>query len=48
VVALQPEWLQLKRGLHRERRDNGYTVADVTDEVPQRGIWRHYRQVMDE
>jgi phenylpropionate dioxygenase-like ring-hydroxylating dioxygenase large terminal subunit len=48
VVALMPEWLQLKRGLHRERRDNGYMVGDVTDEVPQRGIWRHYREVMDE
>jgi phenylpropionate dioxygenase-like ring-hydroxylating dioxygenase large terminal subunit len=48
VVALRPEWLQLKRGLHRERRDNGYVVGDVTDEVPQRGIWRHYREVMGE
>jgi fatty-acyl-CoA synthase len=48
VVALQPEWLQLKRGLHRERRDNGFLVGDATDEVPQRGIWRHYREVMGE
>jgi hypothetical protein len=48
VVALQPEWLQLKRGLHRERRDNGLLVGDATDEVPQRGIWRHYREVMGE
>jgi fatty-acyl-CoA synthase len=48
VAALQPEWLQLKRGLHRERRDNGYTVGDATDEVPQRAIWRHYREVMGE
>ena len=48
VVALAPEWLQLKRGLHRERRDNGFLVGDATDEVPQRGIWRHYRELMGE
>jgi hypothetical protein len=47
VHALAPEWLTLKRGLHRERRDNGFLVGDATDEVPQRGIWRHYREVMD-
>ena len=48
VQALQPEWLQLKRGLHRERRDeHGFVVGDATDEVPQRGIWRHYRELMD-
>lgn len=42
-----PEWLTLVRGLHRERRDeNGFTVGHSTDEVPQRGIWRHYLDVM--
>ena len=46
VQALAPEWLVLKRGLHRERTDNGYIVADATDEVSLRGIWRHYREVM--
>jgi fatty-acyl-CoA synthase len=46
VAALHPEWLQLKRGLHRERKDNGYTIGDATDEVPQRGIWRHYQDIM--
>jgi phenylpropionate dioxygenase-like ring-hydroxylating dioxygenase large terminal subunit len=46
VQALTPEWLVLKRGLHRERADNGYIVGDATDEVSQRGIWRHYREVM--
>jgi phenylpropionate dioxygenase-like ring-hydroxylating dioxygenase large terminal subunit len=46
VQALEPEWLVLKRGLHRERKDNGYVVGDATDEVSQRGIWRHYREVM--
>jgi phenylpropionate dioxygenase-like ring-hydroxylating dioxygenase large terminal subunit len=42
-----PEWLVLTRGLHRERQDeNGYIVAHATDEVPQRGIWRHYLHLM--
>ena len=37
----------LQRGLHRERRDeNGHLIGDATDEVPQRAIWRHYRQLM--
>ena len=44
---LDPEWLVLSRGLHRERRDeNGFLVAHSTDEVPQRGIWRHYLHLM--
>jgi len=42
-----PEWVTLSRGLHRERRDeNGFLVAHSTDETPQRGIWRHYRELM--
>jgi phenylpropionate dioxygenase-like ring-hydroxylating dioxygenase large terminal subunit len=40
------EWLVLRRGLHRERRDNGSTAGHETDETTQRGIWRHYREVM--
>lgn len=48
VQALSPEWLQIKRGTHRERRDeNGFLIGDATDEVPQRGIWRHYRELME-
>src|SRR3546814_29069 len=44
-----PEWLVLTRGLHREREDeNGYTIAHATDEVPQRGIWRHYLHLMQD
>lgn len=47
VGGRKPEWLVLRRGLHRERHDDrGYLVGDATDEVPQRGIWRHYRQLM--
>jgi phenylpropionate dioxygenase-like ring-hydroxylating dioxygenase large terminal subunit len=48
VQARRPEWLVLKRGTHRERTDeNGLTIGDATDEVPQRAIWRHYRELMD-
>lgn len=44
-----PEWLTLTRGLHRERRDErGHLVGHSTDEVPQRGIWRHYLDLMTE
>jgi fatty-acyl-CoA synthase len=47
AAALKPEWLVLKRGLQRERTDDqGFTVGDATDEVPQRAIWRHYRELM--
>jgi phenylpropionate dioxygenase-like ring-hydroxylating dioxygenase large terminal subunit len=42
-----PEWLTLTRGLHREQRDeNGFRIGHATDEVPQRGIWRHYLELM--
>ena len=41
-------WLYLGRGKHRERRDaDGFLVGDATDEVPSRGIWRHYRSLME-
>ena len=48
VQARLPAYNYLGRGLHRERRDDdGYLVADATDEVTSRGIWRHYRQLME-
>jgi phenylpropionate dioxygenase-like ring-hydroxylating dioxygenase large terminal subunit len=48
VQARSPEWLVLKRGTHRERRDeDGHVIGDATDEVPQRAIWRHYRTLME-
>ncbi|MGH7836619.1 MAG: aromatic ring-hydroxylating oxygenase subunit alpha [Candidatus Binataceae bacterium] len=40
------EWLVLRRGLHREVRENGGVAGHETDETTQRGIWRHYRDVM--
>lgn len=48
VGALEPEWLFLGRGRHRERRDeDGYLVAHASDEVTTRGIWRHYLALME-
>jgi hypothetical protein len=47
VQVLKPEWLALKRGLHRERPgERGTTVGDATDEVSMRGFWRHYLKLM--
>jgi len=40
------EWLLLRRGLHREMHANGGVAGHETDETTQRGIWRHYRDVM--
>jgi hypothetical protein len=48
VHARDPEWLVIARGTHRERVDeDGFLIGDATDEVPQRGIWRHYRSLME-
>ncbi|MEA2172391.1 MAG: hypothetical protein QOF76_5691 [Solirubrobacteraceae bacterium] len=48
VRSNTPEWLYIKRGMHRERQDaDGFTVGDATDEVPQRAIWRHWRELME-
>ncbi|HYH51825.1 MAG TPA: aromatic ring-hydroxylating dioxygenase subunit alpha [Acidimicrobiia bacterium] len=48
VQVRRPEWLVLKRGLHREHRDeNGHLIGGATDEVPMRAIWAHYRKLME-
>lgn len=48
VQFKSPEWLYLGRGKHRERRDaDGFLIGDNTDEVPSRGIWRHYKSLME-
>ena len=48
VRMRDPEWCILARGVHRERLDaDGHIVGDATDEVPQRGIWRHYKALME-
>lgn len=49
VQARLPEWNYLGRGKHRERRDaDGLLIGDATDEVTSRGIWRHYRTLMED
>jgi phenylpropionate dioxygenase-like ring-hydroxylating dioxygenase large terminal subunit len=48
VLARNPEWIFLGRGEKRERQDElGFKVGHVTDEIPSRGIWRHYRRLME-
>ena len=48
VAQLQPEWLELSRGLERERTDeNGFTVGTATDETSMRAMWAHYLTLMD-
>ena len=49
VQVRRPEWLIMKRGLHREQRDeNGHLIGAATDEVPMRAIWAHYRRLMEQ
>jgi phenylpropionate dioxygenase-like ring-hydroxylating dioxygenase large terminal subunit len=48
LAALAPEWLDLRRGLNRERvDDNGFTIGTATDETGMRGFWSHYKHLMD-
>jgi phenylpropionate dioxygenase-like ring-hydroxylating dioxygenase large terminal subunit len=48
VAMLQPEWLDLRRGLARERTDErGLRVGTATDETAMRGFWRHYLSLME-
>lgn len=48
LAVRDPEWLFLERGAHRERRDeNGFLVGHATDDLPSRGIWRHYKSLME-
>lgn len=49
VHARSPEWLAIKRGVDRERVDeDGLTVGEATDEVPQRAIWREWKRLMEQ
>lgn len=42
-----PEWVQLRRGKDREKKDeNGFVVGDLTDETPMRAIWNRYLDLM--
>lgn len=47
--AVRPEWVQIGRGLHRERIDeNGLRVSNVTDETGMRAFWARYSELMAE
>jgi phenylpropionate dioxygenase-like ring-hydroxylating dioxygenase large terminal subunit len=40
-------WINFARGLHLERRDaDGSIVGQMTDELPQRGIYRQWKRAM--
>jgi phenylpropionate dioxygenase-like ring-hydroxylating dioxygenase large terminal subunit len=48
LLSSAPDYTFIGRGAHRERRDEaGYRVGDITDDLPSRGIWRHYRALME-
>jgi phenylpropionate dioxygenase-like ring-hydroxylating dioxygenase large terminal subunit len=48
VQELEPEWVYLARGRHRERRDdNGFLVGHATDDLCSRGMWQYYRSLME-
>jgi phenylpropionate dioxygenase-like ring-hydroxylating dioxygenase large terminal subunit len=48
LAASAPAYTFIGRGVHRERKDDdGYRVGDITDDLPSRGIWRHYRTLME-
>ncbi|MCW2856566.1 MAG: cbdA1 [Marmoricola sp.] len=48
VETLTPEWLDVRRGLHREQVDeNGFTIGTATDETGMRGFWAHYKTLME-
>jgi fatty-acyl-CoA synthase len=47
VAQLRPEWVDIRRGVHRETLDDrGLTVGGATDEVGMRGFWAHYKHLM--
>lgn len=49
IEAVQPEWLDVRRGLNRERVDeNGFTIGSATDETGMRGFWSHYKTLMEQ
>jgi fatty-acyl-CoA synthase len=48
VAMLAPEWLDLRRGLARERLDErGLKIGTATDETAMRGFWSHYLSLME-
>jgi fatty-acyl-CoA synthase len=47
VAIRDPEWLDVRRGLARERvGSDGHREGGATDETGMRGFWRHYLTLM--
>lgn len=47
VAELLPEWIDTRRGVDRERVDEGgHRVGTANDETGIRGFWRNYRELM--
>lgn len=47
LVAEEPEWVLLSRGLHTDEPDGqGQVNRDKSAETPQRGFWRHWAEVI--
>lgn len=48
VEMLQPEWLDVSRGIGREEIDeNGHPIGSATDETGIRGFWKQYKSLME-
>ncbi len=48
ALSGSPAWLDLTRGMQRERTDpDGTRTSHYSDETPQRGFWRHYRRLAE-
>jgi len=48
VQEKKPEWVYLGRGSHRERTDErGFRIGHATDDLCSRGMWQHYRSLME-
>jgi fatty-acyl-CoA synthase len=49
LLAMEPEWVDISRGTHREIVDDeGFAAGPITDEISMRGFWSHYRNLMSE
>jgi phenylpropionate dioxygenase-like ring-hydroxylating dioxygenase large terminal subunit len=48
LAALEPEWVELSRGLESEVTDETGTInRDKSAETPQRGWWKHWATVLE-
>lgn len=47
LASEEVEWIQMTRGLERETvADDGHRVSHISDETPQRGQYRRWRELM--